>query len=462
MAGRTDFIVNGSFEHVAGGDALAWINQSPVPDSGDAHYEYRNDVPPDGWTVTSQFFGVETQTPPATQVSWDGKVWGLLHNGSIAQQVSGLTAGVVYDLTFIAYRPPVRTDVSDLKVFWNGQQVADFNNLHDDVGGMLHVTVTAGAGTNQLEFRAVNVVTMDDVRLFAAGPGDTVDYSQSTLAVGVNLSDEQFKSQYPDVPGITVLPTLSAQHTYTGSGGQTINGVTNVIGSPLNDLLVAATKGGTMAGGAGDDALIGGPGNDTINGGTGTDLIIGGDGQNYLRGDEGDDSLAGGAGFDDINGNMGNDTCHGNAGDDWVVGGKDDDQLFGDAGDDIVWGNLGNDTLDGGDGNDQVRGGQGDDSVAGGAGNDFVSGDRGNDTITGGAGADIFHGSQDAGIDRVLDPPVGGRPRNAGPRHHLHDQSGGRRHGDRHGRRQSDDPGRRAAEHAAARNNLWLLGARSP
>jgi Ca2+-binding RTX toxin-like protein len=50
-----------------------------------------------------------------------------------------------------------------------------------------------------------------------------------------------------------------------------------------------------------------------------------------------------------------------------------------------------------------VRGGQGDDLVNGGAGDDFVSGDRGNDTITGGAGADLFHGSQDAGIDRVLD-----------------------------------------------------------
>ena len=114
-------------------------------------------------------------------------------------------------------------------------------------------------------------------------------------------------------------------------------------------------------------------------------------------------AATGGPAFDDINGNQGNDTAHGNSGDDWVVGGKDSDQLFGDSGDDIVWGNLGNDTLDGGTGADQVRGGQGDDVVNGGDGNDFVSGDRGNDTITGGAGADNFHGSQDAGIDRVLD-----------------------------------------------------------
>jgi len=57
----------------------------------------------------------------------------------------------------------------------------------------------------------------------------------------------------------------------------------------------------------------------------------------------------------------------------------------------------------GGDGADQVRGGQGDDVVFGGAGADFISDDRGNDTVSGGTGADLFHGSQDAGIDRLVD-----------------------------------------------------------
>ena len=153
----------------------------------------------------------------------------------------------------------------------------------------------------------------------------------------------------------------------------------------------------------GADFLVGSAGGSTINAGLGDDTITGGDAQNYLRGDEGDDLLNGGAGFDDINGNMGNDTVHGGAGDDYAVGGKDNDLLFGDAGTDIVWGNLGNDTCVGGDGDDQCRGGQGDDSISGGAGNDFISGDRGNDTESGGPGADIFHGSQDAGIDKVLD-----------------------------------------------------------
>jgi Ca2+-binding RTX toxin-like protein len=157
----------------------------------------------------------------------------------------------------------------------------------------------------------------------------------------------------------------------------------------------------TMLGG--DDSIAGSAVNDALRGYTGNDTISGGDGQNYLRGDEGGDVIRGGAGFDDANGNMGDDTVSTGAGDDYAVGGKDNDRLSGEAGGDVVWGNLGNDTQDGGDGNDQVRGGQGDDTITGGAGNDFVSGDRGNDTIAGGTGADIFHGSQDAGLDRVVD-----------------------------------------------------------
>ncbi|HXA40241.1 MAG TPA: calcium-binding protein [Phenylobacterium sp.] len=167
-----------------------------------------------------------------------------------------------------------------------------------------------------------------------------------------------------------------------------------------------------MRGYDGNDTLSGAGGADTIYGGLGDDLIYGSaasgpdaaeTASNYLRGEEGNDTIVGGQGFDDINGNQGDDVLHGGDGDDWVVGGKDNDSQTGDAGNDIVWGNLGNDTLDGGPGNDQIRGGQGDDSISGGAGDDFVSGDRGNDTESGGPGADIFHGSQDAGIDKVLD-----------------------------------------------------------
>jgi serralysin len=212
-----------------------------------------------------------------------------------------------------------------------------------------------------------------------AGGNDTLDFSGYGQAQDIDLRQGNFSDVGGLVGNVAIAKGADIENAIGGFGPDSITG--NALANSLQ-------------GGAGDDTIMAGAGADTVNGGSGS---------NYLRGEEGDDSIAGGSGFDDINGNMGNDTAHGNGGDDWVVGGKDHDLLFGDAGNDIVWGNLGNDTVDGGDGNDQVRGGQGDDSVSGGAGDDYVSGDRGADTISGGAGADLFHGSQDAGVDKVLD-----------------------------------------------------------
>jgi serralysin len=212
-----------------------------------------------------------------------------------------------------------------------------------------------------------------------AGGNDTFNFAGYANNQLVDLRAGYFSNVGGLVGNVAIAQGATIENAITGSGADTVTG---------------NSAGNVITTGAGADSVTAGAGNDTIDGGSG---------QNYLRGDEGNDVIVGGSGFDDSNGNMGNDTIHGNGGDDFSVGGKDNDLLFGDAGNDIVWGNLGNDTCDGGDGNDQVRGGQGDDSVSGGAGNDFVSGDRGNDTISGGSGADLFHGSQDAGIDRVLD-----------------------------------------------------------
>jgi hypothetical protein len=235
-----------------------------------------------------------------------------------------------------------------------------------------------------------------------SGGNDTIDLSRHTLPSIIDLTPASYSSidYYPADQQLADLtaryPALAAELATRFGQNQTYTGTQN-LGIAFGTIIE------NVHAGAGNDTIVGNTADNGLFGGAGDDAIDGGDGANYLRGDEGDDSITGGSAFDDINGNMGNDTLHGGAGDDWVVGGKDNDLQFGDAGGDVVWGNLGNDTLDGGDGADHVRGGQGDDSVSGGAGDDYVSGDRGADTITGGAGADLFHGSQDAGIDRVLD-----------------------------------------------------------
>ena len=227
------------------------------------------------------------------------------------------------------------------------------------------------------------------------GGGGTLDDSILRLhdASGAQIASNDDAN--PDTFDSALVIHATASGTYYVEAGSLGDATAGTYTIEVQASAPAATDGA--------DFLVGTAGGSTISAGLGNDTVTGGDAQNYLRGDAGDDVLNGGTGFDDINGNMGNDTVHGGAGDDYAVGGKDNDLLFGDSGNDIVWGNLGNDTCDGGDGNDQCRGGQGDDSISGGAGNDFISGDRGNDTESGGFGADIFHGSQDAGIDKVLD-----------------------------------------------------------
>jgi serralysin len=250
-------------------------------------------------------------------------------------------------------------------------------------------------------------VDFDQIDIGTLGAGQLSGASSTSFAISTTgETDQFFGSGFTFGAGVLplsgtvteVIDTSLGVQSFDLSGLSVLSGtLSNWISTDSSDLAKATIL-------AGPDLIVGSDANDLLRGYGGNDTISGGSGGlNYLRGDEGDDSISGGAQFDDINGNMGNDTAHGNGGDDWVVGGKDNDMLFGDAGSDIVWGNLGNDTLDGGDGNDQARGGQGDDVVNGGAGDDYVSGDRGNDTITGGAGADLFHGSQDAGIDKVMD-----------------------------------------------------------
>ena len=271
-----------------------------------------------------------------------------------------------------------------------------------DIGILTTGTVTSATSTQY----SVNV---SGETTFFVGTGIT--YNSIGIPNGgiINrIQDQYLGSVVYEITGFSIPAASFVQWAYASDNLSAklavLSGSDTIFGGSGDDLLRSYGGNDSVLGGLGNDTLDAGSGSDTVSGGAGNDFIMAsGGGSTYLRGDDGNDSISGGSDFDDINGNAGNDTAHGNAGDDWVVGGKNDDMLFGDAGNDIVWGNLGNDTLDGGGGNDQVRGGQGDDVLNGGPGDDFVSGDRGNDTITGGTGADLFHGSQDAGIDRVLD-----------------------------------------------------------
>jgi Ca2+-binding RTX toxin-like protein len=299
--------------------------------------------------------------------------------------------------------PPTLPPAPSLTAFAaNGNVFGNMDGAH--LSDLLTTTITNASDTNLALEGGPNL------GLSLVGVG--FDYVNDAL-VGGAVTHLTFNDMPGGAPGLQLIidlpntpaslfePWLIANATQTAL--QTLfAGSDRLVGDPFPDLIRGFDGNDLIFGSGGGDTIFGGLGNDVIHAGP-SDGGDGFPGQTYLRGDEGDDYIVGASSFDDANGNMGNDTISTGGGDDYSVGGKDNDLLFGDAGNDIVWGNLGNDTCVGGVGNDQVRGGQGDDWVYGGNGDDFVSGDRGNDTVVGGAGADIFHGSQDAGIDRVLD-----------------------------------------------------------
>lgn len=100
----------------------------------------------------------------------------------------------------------------------------------------------------------------DDVFIAGAGSDslngglgvDTVDYSRSTAAIAVNLTNNITSGGYAQ--------------------GDTLLGIENLIGSDYDDTLAAALFGGTISGGLGNDTLISGAGADTLDGGAGTNI----------------------------------------------------------------------------------------------------------------------------------------------------------------------------------------------
>ncbi len=266
--------------------------------------------------------------------------------------------------------------------------------------------------------------------------GDTVDYSYSSSAIKVDLSDST----------VVAIVDINSDGIFSSTIDEkdTLVDIENILGSTGNDTITGDSNKNILSGNAGQDTLNGNAGQDTLNGGTGNDYLNGGADLDTLRGEDGDDTLIGGSGNDiliggnhtiDSTGTQGTTTSYIGKGDtaDYSVanngiginvnmlrtqditdsttyavqedglGGKDyldgieniigtiySDTVVGDNNKNYIFGGLGNDTLSGGKGND---------SLEGGAGNDIIkatSYDDGNDIIDGEKSSVI-----DSGIDTV-------------------------------------------------------------
>ncbi len=150
-------------------------------------------------------------------------------------------------------------------------------------GGKGSDTLYAGGGNDTL------VGGLGNDQLIGAGGDyiDTVDYSDETQSVNVNLS--------------------SGTATGSSIGNDTLSNIEKIIGSTAGDTIKGSSANEIFEGDNGNDSLSGEGGNDTLDGGKGNDTIDGGNGNDSLLGGNNNDVISGGWGNDTIDGGEGYD-----------------------------------------------------------------------------------------------------------------------------------------------------------
>ena len=263
---------------------------------------------------------------------------------------------------------------------------------------------------------------------------DWIDWSSSSAGMAIDIPTE----------------------TAVGQGTDTWDGISNFVGSPLDDTMTV----GASAPGPGVAEFFGGAGVDTVDGNAAAagvninldildpsgaddlenvvgsafnDTLDGNDQRNQINAGAGDDFLDGQPGNDTLLGEAGNDTYFGDTGADRVsfagspqkvtvdlslgfATGEGDDSfvdgieiILGSAFNDSITGGpfggggtvnflfvgkQGNDTLTGFSGNDTLKGGGGNDTLRGVGGDDTMLAAAGNDRLFGGGGTDIGKGGK--------------------------------------------------------------------
>jgi Ca2+-binding RTX toxin-like protein len=182
------------------------------------------------------------------------------------------------------------------------------------------VIVTSATGAVQVPFSGFERLRLDgmagnDTYAIPALPlpttivdvrgNDTLDFSQATTGVNVNLG------------------RAAPQRIFGGTVPLTLLGVPieNVIGTAFNDTITGNSRANRIFGGDGDDVLNGAGGNDLVFGGLGNDTILGGAGNNVLLGGDGNDILRAGAGRNVLIGGLGADDLRGGSNSDLLIGG---------------------------------------------------------------------------------------------------------------------------------------------
>ena len=231
--------------------------------------------------------------------------------------------------------------------------------------------------------------------IWDAGGDDTIDASNQTTWVGIDLRAGSFSSIGRNAGGSVTINNIAIAYGVT---------IENANGGSGDDGIQGNDVANRLFGGGGNDDLSGNGGNDTLDGGVGNDRMYGGSGNDtYYVNSAGDviDEVGNSDVADEIRTTVSINMAvlgaglienarawtsaainiTGNAKGNYILGSIDKNTLDGGGGDDILWGNDGNDLIIGGDGNDYLDGGTGNDTLRGGKGNDIYLIDNVNDII---------------------------------------------------------------------------------
>ena len=273
----------------------------------------------------------------------------------------------------------------------------------------------------------------DDITGNGAGDDDAIDWSSSSAGMVIDPANGSATGQGTDTfAGVTQFigsaldDTLLWDGTTTlfvgGDGTDKVDASTSTTGQVIDlDVLDGTPVSGVGAsadslenaiGGSANDSLLGNDVRNRLEGGTGDDTLNGFAGNDFLIGSAGNDNYIGGDGADKVsfknspNGitadllagfatGEGDDSL--SSGDiEIVVGSQFKDSITGGGGSVATnfnfVGNNGKDTLTGSGSNDTMKGGGGKDILRGVGGDDTLTGGNGNDRIFGGAGTDIGNG----------------------------------------------------------------------
>ncbi|MBD2568896.1 M10 family metallopeptidase C-terminal domain-containing protein [Anabaena lutea] len=146
----------------------------------------------------------------------------------------------------------------------NGTGNAGSNVLR---GNSANNTLAGGNGNDTYAFLANTALGTDTITETATGGTDTLDFTDTTAAVKVNL-------------GTTTTQTVNSNLKLVLSANNVIE---NATGGNGNDRLTGNSLNNLLVGGAGNDLLQGLAGNDTLWGGNGDDILTGGVGVDQFR-----------------------------------------------------------------------------------------------------------------------------------------------------------------------------------